>query len=358
MGIHRKLREPSRLQKAAVTAGASGLLAAVISTGSAHAASVSTWDKVAACESSGNWSINTGNGFYGGLQFTASTWAAYGGHAYAPQANQATKAQQIAVAEKVLAGQGPGAWPVCGPRAGLARGGPAPAVAAPKAAVRSAPAAVGRIPARAPAVHASTKAATAVSFVLAQVGGAYRYGGDGPAFDCSGLTYEAWRRAGVTIPRTSQEQLASLPRVSLSALMPGDIVGYYGGSHVAMYIGNGMVVGAENPSTGIVKIPLNWGHQVAQMAVRPTGSAAYAPSSAGVTAPRTAPQGGSEDGPAAVPAVRSTTGGYTVRSGDDLYQIALAHGVRGGWAALYAANRAVVGANPNLIFPGQVLHIP
>jgi hypothetical protein len=72
------------------------------------------WTAVAQCESGGNWSINTGNGYYGGLQFSQSTWAAYGGTAYAPRADLATQGQQIAVAEKVLAGQGAGAWPVCG----------------------------------------------------------------------------------------------------------------------------------------------------------------------------------------------------------------------------------------------------
>ncbi|MFZ3496901.1 peptidoglycan DD-metalloendopeptidase family protein [Streptomyces sp. 5.8] len=92
----------------------------------ASAASVGTWDKVAQCESTNGWSIDTGNGYYGGLQFSSSTWAEFGGRQYAPQADQATKAQQIAVAEKVLAVQGPGAWPSCGKLAGLQRGGPAP----------------------------------------------------------------------------------------------------------------------------------------------------------------------------------------------------------------------------------------
>jgi hypothetical protein len=72
------------------------------------------WDAVAMCESGGNWSINTGNGYYGGLQFSSSTWLAFGGGVYAPRADLAAKAQQIAIAEKVLAAQGPGAWPVCG----------------------------------------------------------------------------------------------------------------------------------------------------------------------------------------------------------------------------------------------------
>jgi len=81
-------------------------------------ASGSVWDRVAACESGGNWHINTGNGFYGGLQFTASTWLAYGGGAYAPRADLATRDQQIAIAQKVLAGQGWNAWPVCSYKAG------------------------------------------------------------------------------------------------------------------------------------------------------------------------------------------------------------------------------------------------
>ncbi|WP_141726478.1 transglycosylase family protein, partial [Actinacidiphila rubida] len=98
---------------------AATLTVALCSASPAHAASVATWEKVAQCESSGNWSINTGNGFYGGLQFTLSTWNSYGGQQYAAYPNQATEQQQILIGEKVLAGQGEGAWPVCGPAAGL-----------------------------------------------------------------------------------------------------------------------------------------------------------------------------------------------------------------------------------------------
>ncbi|GAA4879857.1 transglycosylase family protein [Kitasatospora terrestris] len=120
-------RKRNRLRAAIVAGTAVAVLpvAGLVAATSASAAPVSTWDKVAQCESTGDWSINTGNGFYGGLQFTSSTWAAYGGTQYAPQANQATKAQQISVAEKVLADQGPGAWPVCSVQAGLTKGGAA-----------------------------------------------------------------------------------------------------------------------------------------------------------------------------------------------------------------------------------------
>jgi LysM repeat protein len=96
--------------QAAAPAAASVSAAAPASSGGVN------WSAIAACESGGNWSADTGNGFYGGLQFTEQTWLAYGGGQYASSANLATPAQQIAVAQRVLAGQGIGAWPVCGSR--------------------------------------------------------------------------------------------------------------------------------------------------------------------------------------------------------------------------------------------------
>ena len=112
--------------KTAVLAGAVllaplGLLSA---TGNAAAADSGVWDRIAQCESGGNWHINTGNGYYGGLQFSASTWAAYGGTAYASTADKASKAQQISVATKVQKAQGWGAWPTCSARAGASGSAP------------------------------------------------------------------------------------------------------------------------------------------------------------------------------------------------------------------------------------------
>lgn len=89
---------------------ASGMIAATTTSASA----ATGWDEVAACESSGDWSANTGNGYYGGLQFSQQTWEGFGGTEYASTADQASKSQQIAVAERVLAEQGKGAWPTCG----------------------------------------------------------------------------------------------------------------------------------------------------------------------------------------------------------------------------------------------------
>ena len=111
---HRAPRAVSRL-RSTVVAGTTGPLAlaalGTVAAPAAHAAPSVNWDAIAQCESSGNWAANTGNGFFGGLQFTQSTWKAFGGSG-SPQ--NASREQQIAVAEKILDGQGIGAWPVCG----------------------------------------------------------------------------------------------------------------------------------------------------------------------------------------------------------------------------------------------------
>ena len=102
----------ARGTKPAEVSGNTGAAAPAVAGGS-------VWDAIAVCESGGNWSINTGNGYQGGLQFAPSTWAGYGGTAYAPTADQATREQQIAVAERVQAAQGWGAWPACTARLGI-----------------------------------------------------------------------------------------------------------------------------------------------------------------------------------------------------------------------------------------------
>ncbi|WFB07420.1 transglycosylase family protein [Streptomyces sp. LX-29] len=221
VGRHRRIT-PGRIAKLslALVAGGAGIAMPLVGATTASAASVETWDKVAMCESTGNWSINTGNGFYGGLQFTQSTWEEFGGTAYASRADLATKDQQIAIAEKVLAVQGPGAWPVCSVKAGLTKGGPAPAISPDGDTATSTPAPAAPAPAA-------------------------------PAEDAK---------------------------------------------------------------------------------------------------PAPAPK---DD----VPSEAAKNTEYTVVGGDSLFSIAQAHDVEGGWEAVYKANREVVGANPNLIFPGQKLSL-
>jgi len=132
-GRHRQPTNTGRtVAKIALTSAVigGGASLAFAGGGNAGAATDAEWDRVAQCESGGNWAINTGNGYQGGLQFSPSTWTGHGGGEFAPSADQATKEQQIAVAERVLASQGKGAWPTCG--TGLS--GATPRDAAPTAA--------------------------------------------------------------------------------------------------------------------------------------------------------------------------------------------------------------------------------
>jgi LysM repeat protein len=144
------------LTRRTLRTGAVALGAAAVGIGALAApasAAEHDWSGVAQCESGGNWSINTGNGYYGGLQFSSSTWSGHGGGEFAARADLATPAQQITVAERVLADQGIGAWPTCGR---LLTGGTTQAAAAPAPAAKAAPAPAAKAaPAAAPAAASS-----------------------------------------------------------------------------------------------------------------------------------------------------------------------------------------------------------
>ncbi|MER7682307.1 transglycosylase family protein [Streptomyces sp. NPDC096934] len=119
-GRHRRPRQAPALVVAAGVTG-SAIVIPLLAAASANAADGTTWDRVAQCESGGAWSANEGNGYYGGLQLDQDNWEAHGGLEYAPTADQASRSQQIAVAEKVLADKGLAAWPACGPLSGLTK---------------------------------------------------------------------------------------------------------------------------------------------------------------------------------------------------------------------------------------------
>ena len=158
-----KFRTVARRGATVVAISAAGL--ALSATAANATTSASTWDALAQCESGGNWAINTGNGFSGGLQFTPSTWAAYGGTG---SASDASREQQIAVAEQVQAAQGWGAWPSCAAQLGLSGGatGAAPqSVPVQSAPVQAAP--VQAAPAQSVPVEAVPAAAPAAKHVTA-----------------------------------------------------------------------------------------------------------------------------------------------------------------------------------------------
>lgn len=346
--------------------GTLGTSAVITASQTASAASVSTWDRVAQCESGGNYSINTGNGFFGGLQFTQSTWKAYGGLAFASRADLAAKSEQIKVAERVLTTgfnghrpQGPGAWPVCGSRAGLKAGTPAPALSG-TTGTRKAP--------TRPSVGSGSlpnlAAARAVAFAKSQLGKPYVFGATGPAsFDCSGLTSAAWKAAGVTIPRTSQAQAAGLVRVPVSQIQAGDLVIYKADhGHVAIYTGNGKIIEAPRPGKSVQTAPFRtgWYADNFQFVVRPAGVGKIVDLSGGTSsgagekapAPATPP----ETEPTRPPT--TVAGVHVVVPGDTLSGIAEQGRVKGGWPVLYKANLRVVGDDPDLIHPGQRIRVP
>jgi murein DD-endopeptidase MepM/ murein hydrolase activator NlpD/cell wall-associated NlpC family hydrolase len=277
-GRHAKPNDTSTMKKVALGAtlglGGAVVVPATFAT-PASAATASEWDQTAQCESSGNWSINTGNGFYGGLQFTNSTWAAYGGTAFAARADLATKEQQITVAERVLRTgwngnppQGKGAWPVCG--VGLSQtpysGGSTSPSTTPSTPATSTPSASGDRPA------VGSKAYLAVEYAKSKVnnGAPYVLGGNGPnSFDCSGLTSQAWKAAGVDFTQSARDSYAQekLPQyvsgatyVTRATLKPGDLVAFnnFAGGHVALYVGpigpNGedlIDTGSRHPNGGV-----------------------------------------------------------------------------------------------------------
>jgi len=129
-----------------------------------------------------------------------------------------------------------------------------------------------------------TQADTAVAYVFKQLGCAYVYGGTGPCslgFDCSGLVMKAWAAAGITIPRDTYEQWAALPHIAESAIQPGDLLFYNGIGHVAMYVGNGMIIDAPTEGEPVRELPMNTSWYISSF------DGAARPLSPGGTTPRT-----------------------------------------------------------------------
>ncbi|MDX3309552.1 LysM peptidoglycan-binding domain-containing protein [Streptomyces sp. NPDC054884] len=255
------IRTRTSSRKTAVLAGAVllaplGLLSA---TGEAAAADSGVWDRIAQCESGGDWHINTGNGYYGGLQFSAGTWRAFGGGAYASTADKASKAQQISVAAKVQKAQGWGAWPTCSARAGASGSAP---------------------------------------------GGGSSAGGSGSSSGSGS---------------GSGSSKSSKPSKSSSSYNSSKSAGKPGSSKKSSSWKSGSGVGSSA-----------------------SGSSASGPGSsdAGDRTGKQASRG-------------SSRGDYTVREGDTLSAIAARHGMT--WQRVYAANKTVVGGDPDLIVPGQRL---
>lgn len=336
-GRHRRPRQAPAIVVAAGVTG-SAIAIPLLGAAGAHAADASTWDRVAECESGGTWSADLGNGSYGGLQFTPELWKAYGGESYAERADLASRSQQIAVAEKVLADKGPKAWPSCAVVSGLTKdagaAGADPGSTPSDSPSRSADAGLDAGLGTDPADDASSKASGAPS---ARATGDASGGATGKAADKS-ADESAGRSADRKAGKGAADTSAS-PSASSSADPSGAPSAGPSGSSAS-----------TDPSGGASDGTRETGgkHRGAPAA----DDAAEADS--GRDTGRHASRG---DGEARDAGAREADGTYTVRPGDNLWAIAEAQELPGGWTGLYEANKAEVGPDPDLILPGQNLDL-
>ncbi|MFD8743554.1 transglycosylase family protein [Streptomyces sp. NPDC059616] len=314
-GRHRRPRQAPAIVVAAGVTG-SAIAIPLLGASGAHAADAQTWDRVAECESGGMWSADLGNGFYGGLQFSQETWKAYGGEAYAERADLASRAQQIAVAEKVLDDRGPKAWPSCAVISGLAVDGTLPGVDP------------GSVPADDPTGSAKpSDDASADPSDDATPSGSASDGTD--AVDGSDGSEKADEPSGKTSP-SPKPSASTTPSPDASTDAPTGAPGDASGSPDASGGTGGKHRGAPATEKG------------------------GGTDGGGREAGRHASRGGND---ARDTADTPADGTYTVHAGDNLWSIADAQNIPGGWPALYEANKGAVGADPDLILPGQSLDL-
>ncbi|WP_228990972.1 transglycosylase family protein [Streptomyces sp. DH8] len=318
-GRHRRPRQAPAIVVAAGVTG-SAIAIPLLGASGAHAADSATWDRVAECESGGTWSADLGNGHYGGLQFSQATWSAYGGTEFAPRADLASRSQQISIAEKVLDDQGPKAWPSCAVISGLAVDGGLPGVD-PGTPPSADPAAE---PSAAPSGEADT----------------------GDKVDESGASGETEEKGGGeeggAPEKGAVEEETGTPRPSATPTAPP--------ASDAPEAGRSADPGAPVGESGEDRRSggKHRGAPAPEKADRegdgPRGSGRHASRGDGEARSGDAGNGG-------VP------GGYTVRAGDNLWSIADAQELPGGWTGLYETNKDVLGPDPDLILPGQNLDL-
>ncbi|MYQ43337.1 LysM domain-containing protein [Streptomyces sp. LamerLS-316] len=298
-GRHRRPRQAPAIVVAAGVTG-SAIAIPLLGAGGAQAADASTWDRVAECESGGMWSADLGNGYYGGLQFSQDTWSAYGGTAYAPRADLASRSQQISVAEKVLDDKGPQAWPSCAVISGLALDGTLPGVDP------------GGEPSAEPSDTATpSETPSAEPSDTAEPSGTPSSGSKTPSDETDGKAGQDDDADADASPSTTPAPEPS----GASGASKGD--GATGGKHR----------GTPAPE-GSAGADLEDGRESGRHASRGESGARQ----------------GAEDT-------------YTVREGDNLWSIADTQDVDGGWPALYEANKDELGSDPDLILPGQTLDL-
>ncbi|MBC7270907.1 MAG: transglycosylase family protein [Streptomyces sp.] len=317
-GRHRRPRQAPALLVAAGVTG-SAIAIPLLGASGASAADGTVWDQVAECESGGSWSADNGNGYYGGLQISQDDWEAYGGLGYATSADLASRSQQIAVAERILADRGPGAWPACGLLSGLSQdsgaadvdtgvaedASPAPSTSPSSSGGDSSDSASDRS-------GDTDKGKSTKSDKSTESDSGTGSGSDADDADSgsSGDGDNSSAPHSSSTPTTKSDD-------SDNSLQEGDSseASSGGGRHRGDSADEDPADSDRSESSG-------------RHASRDSGDAREV-----------------------------TDGSYTVQPGDNLTYIADSLDLSGGWRALYRANQEAVGADPDLIIPGQTLEV-
>jgi hypothetical protein len=332
-GRHRRPRQAPALIVAAGVTGSAIAIPLLGATG-ASAASGTTWDRVAECESGGSWSANNGNGYYGGLQISQDDWLKYGGSDYAESPDMASRSQQIAVAERILADQGVGAWPTCGLLAGLDGDSGRPGVDTGLAA---------------DAASGATATPDDEDSSDSPESGLSDSSESSESSDSTGSN-EKGEKGGNDESSESPESSGSAttdPSSDASSAPTEGSVEKEG-------------EGADDSSAATTKRDESGkSGQADPSSEFSTGTGRHRGDSADEDAAdgRTAEPSGRHASRDAAAARDAADGSYTVRSGDSLSGIADSLELQGGWTALYAENKKTVGADPDLILPGQTLEV-
>ncbi|MFB6549854.1 transglycosylase family protein [Streptomyces sp. NPDC056405] len=326
-GRHRRPRQAPALVVAAGVTGSAIAIPLLGATG-AHAADGANWDRVAECETGGAWSQNSGNGYYGGLQLSQDAWERYGGTEYAPSADQASRSQQIRVAEKLHADQGIAAWPTCALLAGMGNDsastdsgtgstgdGTSTEPEAPKASVTPDPSGTTESPE--PTSDAPSSSPSPSS---------------SPTSDSTSDSGDDSTKSD-TSPESKPTESADSQGADASPTAPPaidetDKAGQSGGDSA--------LTDTEQSGAG-----------------RHRGDSA----DEGAKDDRTAESSGRHASRGEGESREVADGSYTVRSGDSLWGIADSLELDGGWRSLYVGNKEVVGADPDHILPGQTLTV-
>ncbi|MCX5333539.1 transglycosylase family protein [Streptomyces sp. NBC_00140] len=294
-GRHRRPRQAPALLVAAGVTGSAIAIPLLGATG-ASAADGNTWDQVAKCETDGSWSANKGDGYYGGLKLSQDNWEKYGGLDYATSPDLASRNQQIAVAEKVLADQGVGVWGTCGLLNGLSKDSASDDVDT--------------------GVESGTPSASEES-------GSSDSSGSSGLSNSSGSSDSSTESSADPTPSPSTSTEADN---SSKSDTPGS--------------GADSSQPSDSPSTAPAKSDEsdNSWQEGGSSALVDTGALSSTKESAGRHRGASAEEGS-----------------YTVRVGDTLASIADSLDVDGGWRRLYTENKQVIGADPSSIEPGQTL---